>query len=76
MSTKLRKLYSRRDIEKSIKSNDRVRKYFSRKSERRKTVQVRISKEMHAKLKDLALTENMVLSFLLDDICEHFFKNY
>lgn len=76
MSTKIKKLYSSTDFKEAKISSDRVMKCYSRKGERRKTVQVRISKKWHARLKEVATSEKMVLSFLLDDICKHFFQNY
>ncbi len=76
MSTKSKKLYSRLDIKEAEKEDVRVSKYFSRKYKKRKTVQVRISDEYHQKLKGLANSEGLVMSFLLDVICKHFFKNY
>lgn len=76
MSTKRKKLYSKADIAEAKMSDEKVRKYFSHKSERRKTVQIRISKKWHQKLKEIALEEEMILSFLIDKICEHFFKHY
>jgi hypothetical protein len=76
MSTKYKKLYSRADIQDAEKDGERVRKHFARKSERRHTVQVRVGKEWHIKLKELAKSERLVMSFLLDEVCKHFFKNY
>jgi hypothetical protein len=76
MSTKYKKLYSRADIQDAEKDGERVRKHFARKTEKRYTVQVRVGKEWHTKLKELAKTEKLVMSFLLDEVCKHFFKNY
>lgn len=76
MSTKSKKRYSKADIEEAKKSSNKVRKYFARKSERRKTIQIRIDKEWHTKIKEIARSENMLMSFMLDSICERFFKNY
>lgn len=76
MSTRSKKRYSKADIEEAKKNNDEVRKYFTRKSKRRKTVQVRIDKEWHTKIKEIARSEKMLMSFMLDSICKHFFKNY
>lgn len=75
MSTKIKKLYSKADVADAKVENERVRNYFSRKSERRKTVQIRISEEWHFQLKELAKEEGLILSFLIDRICHHFFKN-
>ena len=76
MSTKIKKLYSKADVEDAKVTNETVRKYYSRKGEKRQTVQIRISKNWHRKLKELAKEEKMVLSFLIDKICEHFFRHY
>jgi len=76
MSTKHKKLYSVRDIEQAKADSEAVTKYFARKSEKRKTVQVRVSARWHTKLKEVAQTEKMVISFLLGEICKHFFSNY
>ncbi len=76
MSTKHKKRYSKADIEEAKRSNEHVRKYFARKSKRRKTVQIRIDKEWHIKIREIARSENMLMSFMLDSICKHFFKNY
>ena len=76
MSTKIKKLYSIADVEDAKVTNESVRKYYSRQSEKRHTVQIRISKKWHRKLKELAREENMIMSFLIDKICEHFFKHY
>lgn len=76
MSTKKKKLYTSADIEQAKADNKLVKKYFARKSERRKTVQVRVSDKWHKKLKELAKSEKAIMSFLLDEICKHFFSNY
>ena len=76
MSTKIKKLYSKADVEDAKVTNEVVRKYYSRQGEKRKTVQIRISKKWHLKLKQIAREEEMILSFLIDKICEHFFKHY
>ena len=76
MSTKSKKLYSRLDIKEAQKEDERVSRYFSRKYKKRKTVQIRISDEYHQQLKKLANDERLVMSFLLDVICKHFFKYY
>ncbi len=76
MSTKLKKLYSAKDIKLAQETNKRVEKYFTRRTSRRKTVQVRISEKWHQKIKDAAGAEKIMLSFFLDRICEHFFRNY
>jgi hypothetical protein len=76
MSTRSKKRYSKADIAEAKKNNKDVRKYFARKSKRRKTVQIRIDKEWHTKIKEIARSENMLMSFMIDSICKHFFKNY
>ncbi len=76
MSTSKRKLYTSADIELAKVDNKAVKKYFARKGERRKTIQVRVSDKWHKKLKELAKSEKAIMSFLLDEICKHFFKNY
>lgn len=76
MSTKKKKLYTSADIEQAKADNKLVKEYFARKSERRKTVQVRVSDKWHKKLKELAKSEKAIMSFLLDEICKHFFSNY
>lgn len=76
MSTKIKKLYSSSDIQDAKKDSEKVVAHFTRKSERRQTVQVRVSKVWHAELKKLAQSEKLVISFLLDEMCRYFFKNY
>lgn len=76
MSTKFKKIYSKRDIEEAKTGSAAVSRYYGRKSERRKTMQVRIGIEWHKKLSELCEIEGTKLSFLLDSICRHFFKNY
>lgn len=75
MSTK-KKLYTSADIEQALADSQRVKNYFARKSRRRKTVQVRVGKQWHAKLKEFSKSEKTVMSFLLDEICKFFFANY
>lgn len=74
MSTKKKKLDSFISTQKAEANNTKVQKYFSRK--RRKTIQIRIDEKWHARIKELATLENMVMSILLDRICKSFFKNY
>lgn len=76
MSTRSKKRYSKADIVEAKKNNKEVSKYFARKSERRKTIQIRIDKKWHTKIKVIARSEKMLMSFMLDSICKHFFKNY
>lgn len=76
MSTKSKKRYLKLDIDEARKSNIKVSSSYSRRTERRKTVQVRIGKDWHTRLKLMARDENLVLSFVMDKICELFFKNY
>lgn len=75
MSTK-KKLYTSADIEQARADNNAVKRYFARKAERRKTVQVRLSTKWHKKLKEFSKSEKTVMSFLLDEICKHFFTHY
>ncbi len=75
MSTK-KKLYTSADIEQARADSQRVKNYFARKSQRRKTVQVRVGKKWHTKLKEFSKSEKTVMSFLLDEICKFFFANY
>jgi molybdopterin/thiamine biosynthesis adenylyltransferase len=76
MSTNKQRLYTKADIENAKAESNAVRRYFARKSKRRKTVQVRVGKYWHTKLKEFAHSEDYVMSFLLDKICELFFKHY
>lgn len=78
MSTKSKrvKLYSKQDLVEAEKSNDVVRRHYSRKTNRRKTVQIRMSEEWYEKLKELARKENLILSFVADEMCKHFLKHY
>lgn len=76
MSTKLQKLYGKEDIKSAQEESKRIGKYFTRKTTRRKTVQVRISEKWHQKIKDVSGEEKIMISFFLDRVCEHFFKHY
>lgn len=76
MSTNSKKRYLKLDIDEARKSNIKVSSSYSRRTERRRTVQVRISKDWHSRLKLMARDEDLVLSFVMDKICELFFKNY
>ncbi len=76
MSTKKKKLYTSADIELAKADGEAVKKYFARRAEKRETVQVRVSRKWHKRLKDFAKSEKMLISFLLDEICKHFFSNY
>lgn len=76
MSTNKKSFYTSADIELAKADNYAVKKYFARKSERRKTVQVRVGEKWHKKLKELSNSEKTVMSFLLDEICKHFFSHY
>ena len=75
MSTRKRKFYTAMDVELARADNEAVKKYFARK-ERRKTMQVRVSEKWHKRLKEFSRSEQMIMSFLLDEICKHFFSNY
>ena len=74
MSTNKNKLYTFKDIERAKASDSEVKRYFTRKSERRKTRQIRIGEKWHKKIKETAITEKIVMSFLLDKICKQFFS--
>ena len=75
MSTKRKKLYFNRDIKTAQEELKENNKYFTRRTKRRKTVQVRIGDKWHQKLKEVAKSEKVMLSFLLDHICDHYFKH-
>lgn len=75
MSTNIKKLYFKSDIIVAQEAQKKKNKYFTRKTLRRKTVQVRISDQWHLKLKELAKDEKVMISFMLDHICEHYFKH-
>lgn len=80
MSTKVKKkrlkLYSLIDFEEARINSEKVRNYYSRKNKKRETLQIRIDKEWHKKIKDIANKKQMVMSVMLDKICKHFFKYY
>lgn len=76
MSTNKKKLYSKEDIRQAQKELKRTEKYFTRNTTRRNTVQIRISRKWHQKIKEVADSEKIMLSFLLDEICKRFFANY
>ncbi|MFZ2252806.1 MAG: hypothetical protein WAW13_01375 [Minisyncoccia bacterium] len=76
MSTNNIKLYNKEDILQAQQYLKKAERYFTKKTTRRKTVQVRISEKWYQKIKDIAGTEKIMLSFFLDRICEHFFKHY
>lgn len=76
MSTKRKKLYNKEDIRSAQEELKKVDKYFTKRTNKRKTVQIRISEKWHKKIKEIAGPEKIMLSFFLDRICEHFFKNY
>lgn len=76
MSTKRKKLYNKEDILSSQKDLKKVERYFTKRTSRRKTVQIRISEKWHHKIKEVAGPEKIMMSFFLDRICQHFFKNY
>jgi predicted DNA-binding ribbon-helix-helix protein len=75
MSTKRKKLYFNRDIKTAQEELKENNKYFTRQTKRRKTIQVRIGDKWHQKLKEVAKSEKVMLSFLLDHICDHYFKH-
>lgn len=76
MSTNRPKLYNKQDILLAQEENKRTEKYFTRKTSKRKTIQVRIGEKWHQKIKSVAGSEKIMISFFLDRICEHFFKHY
>lgn len=76
MSTIKKRFYTSADIELAKADNNAVKKYFARKCKRRKTIQVRVGEKWHKKLKELSSSEKTVMSFLLDEICKHFFSHY
>lgn len=76
MSTRSKKRYSKVDFENAKIKNMQVINYFARKNRRRKTVQIRIDEKWHTKIKEISQSEKMLMSFMLDSICKHFFKNY
>lgn len=76
MSTNRLRPYNKEDIRLAQEAIKQTEKYFTRKTNRRKTVQVRIGKKWHEKIKEIAKSEKIMLSFFLDRICEHFFKHY
>jgi predicted DNA-binding ribbon-helix-helix protein len=75
MSTKIKKLYFKSDIKTAQEELKNTNRYFTRKTKRRKTIQVRIGDKWHQKLKEVARSEKVMLSFLLDHICDHYFKH-
>lgn len=76
MSTKRKKIYTKEDIRCAQVENKRVERYFTRKTTKRKTVQIRISEKWYQRIKQIAGPEKIMLSFFIDRICEHFFKHY
>ena len=76
MSTKRIKLYNATDVKSAQEETKKLGKYFTRKTSKRRTIQVRISGRWHQKIKDIAAEEKIMISFFLDRICEHFFKHY
>jgi hypothetical protein len=75
MSTKIKKLYFKSDIKNAQEELKVNNKYFTRKTSRRRTVQVRIGDRWHERLKEVAKSDKVMLSFLLDHICEFYFKH-
>ena len=76
MSTKRKKIYCAEDIKFAQEETKRSEGYFTRRTSRRRTVQVRIGEKWHQKIKEVAGSEKIMLSFFLDRICQHFFRNY
>ena len=75
MSTKRKKLYFKSDIKNAQEELKVNNKYFTRKTSRRRTLQVRIGDRWHQRLKEVAKSDKVMLSFLLDHICEYYFKH-
>jgi hypothetical protein len=75
MSTKRRKIYNKQDIKIAQEETKKKNRYFTRLTQRRKTVQVRISEKNYKQLKEIARSEKSMISFTLDHICEHYFKH-
>lgn len=75
MSTKRKKIYNKHDIKLAQEETKKKNKYFTRSTSRRKTVQVRISEHNYNKLREIAKSEKLMISFTLDHICEHYFKH-
>ena len=76
MSTNKKKLYHPNDIKLAQKESIERGKYFTKRSSKRKTVQIRISEKWYKKIKETAKPNKIILSFFLDKICAHFFKEY
>lgn len=76
MSTNKENLYNKEDILMAQKENKRIERYFTRKTTRRKTFQVRLKDKWYYKIKSISKSEKIMISFFLDRICEHFFKHY
>ncbi len=75
MSTNRKKLYFNSDIKISERELKKALRLFTRKTEGRKTIQVRVSEKWYRKLKEVAESEDVMLSFMLDHICKHYFEN-
>ena len=75
MSTNRNKLYFNSDIKISERELKKALKLFTRKTQGRKTIQIRVSEKWYRKLKEVAESEDVMLSFMLDHICEHYFKH-
>ncbi len=75
MSTNRNKLYFNSDIKISERELKKALKLFTRKTVGRKTIQIRVSEKWYRKLKEVAESEDVMLSFMLDHICEHYFKH-
>jgi len=76
MSTNRKKLYSASEIALAQKYIIKNNRYFTRKTAKRNTVQVRISDKWHNKIKEVSKSEDIMMSFLLDKICAYFFRHY
>ena len=75
MSTNRKKLYIPSDIKLAKEKKKKKGKYFTQKTIKRKTIQIRVGEELYKKIKEVAKKEDMMLSFMLDEICKFYFKN-
>ena len=74
MSTNRKKLYIPSDKKIAQEESKQKRKYFTCKTSKRRTHQIRIGEEFYKKVKEVAKNEDMMLSFMLDKICKFYFK--
>lgn len=76
MSTNRLRVYTKEDLKLAQEAIKKSEKYFTRKTNRRRTVQVRIGEKWHRRIKKIAGEEKIMISFFLDRMCDHFFKHY